>query len=56
MPIAEGAETVARQVHRVQRHAAGRVDRLFGVRMAERGVSQLVTVDFAGASRMPKTA
>jgi chromosome segregation protein len=29
-----------------------RMDRLFGVTMAERGVSQLVSVDLEGAVRM----
>jgi chromosome segregation protein len=29
-----------------------RMDRLFGVTMAERGVSQLVSVDLEGAERM----
>ena len=33
-----------------------RVDRLFGVTMAERGVSQLVSVDLARAARMRQTA
>ena len=33
-----------------------RMDRLFGVTMAERGVSQLVSVDLAGAERMRATA
>jgi chromosome segregation protein len=33
-----------------------RMDRLFGVTMAERGVSQLVSVDLHGAERLRKTA
>jgi chromosome segregation protein len=33
-----------------------RVDRLFGVTMAERGVSQLVSVDLARADRLRQTA
>jgi chromosome segregation protein len=33
-----------------------RVDRLFGVTMAERGVSQLVSVDLAHAARLRQTA
>jgi chromosome segregation protein len=33
-----------------------RVDRLFGVTMAERGISQLVSVDLARAARMRQTA
>ncbi|MBO0739626.1 MAG: hypothetical protein J2P48_24320, partial [Alphaproteobacteria bacterium] len=33
-----------------------RVDRLFGVTMAERGVSQLVSVDLARAARLRRTA
>ena len=32
-----------------------RVDRLFGVTMAERGVSQLVSVDLARAARLRQT-
>jgi chromosome segregation protein len=32
-----------------------RMDRLFGVTMAERGVSQLVSVDLAGAERIVET-
>jgi chromosome segregation protein len=33
-----------------------RVDRLFGVTMAERGISQLVSVDLASAVRLRQTA
>jgi chromosome segregation protein len=33
-----------------------RVDRLYGVTMAERGVSQLVSVDLQDAVRLRKTA
>jgi chromosome segregation protein len=33
-----------------------RVDRLFGVTMAERGVSQLVSVDLARAAQLRQTA
>jgi chromosome segregation protein len=33
-----------------------RVDRLFGVTMAERGISQLVSVDLSRAARMRQTA
>jgi chromosome segregation protein len=33
-----------------------RVERLFGVTMAERGISQLVSVDLARATRMRQTA
>jgi chromosome segregation protein len=32
------------------------MDRLFGVTMAEPGVSQLVSVDLAGAERIVETA
>jgi chromosome segregation protein len=32
------------------------MDRLFGVTMAEKGVSQLVSVDLQGAVRLRKTA
>ncbi|HEX2113025.1 MAG TPA: chromosome segregation protein SMC [Alphaproteobacteria bacterium] len=38
------------------RMTMARMDRLFGVTMAERGVSQLVSVDLAGAERMRATA
>ena len=33
-----------------------RMDRLFGVTMAEQGVSQLVSVDLAAAERIVETA
>jgi chromosome segregation protein len=33
-----------------------RMDRLFGVTMAERGISQLVSVDLARAERLRATA
>jgi chromosome segregation protein len=33
-----------------------RVDRLFGVTMAEKGVSQLVSVDLQAAERIRRTA
>ena len=39
--------------HRV---TMARMDRLFGVTMAERGISQLVSVDLQGAERLRKTA
>jgi chromosome segregation protein len=32
------------------------MDRLFGVTMAERGISQLVSVDLQSAERLRKTA
>jgi chromosome segregation protein len=38
------------------RMTMARMDRLFGVTMAERGVSQLVSVDLAGAEQMRATA
>jgi chromosome segregation protein len=38
------------------RMTMARMDRLFGVTMAERGISQLVSVDLAGAERMRATA
>jgi len=38
------------------RMTMSRMDRLFGVTMAERGVSQLVSVDLQGAERLRRTA
>ncbi len=38
------------------RMTMSRMDRLFGVTMGERGVSQLVSVDLQGAERMRATA
>jgi len=38
------------------RMTMARMDRLYGVTMAERGISQLVSVDLDGAERMRATA
>jgi chromosome segregation protein len=38
------------------RMTMARMDRLFGVTMAERGISQLVSVDLARAERLRATA
>jgi chromosome segregation protein len=56
--VGEIADTAGTRFLLVTHHriTMARVDRLFGVTMAERGVSQLVSVDLAGASRMRKTA
>ena len=56
--VGEIADTAGTRFLLVTHHriTMARVDRLFGVTMAERGVSQLVSVDLAGASRLRKTA
>jgi chromosome segregation protein len=56
--VGEIADTAGTRFLLVTHHriTMARVDRLFGVTMAEHGVSQLVSVDLAGASRLRKTA
>jgi chromosome segregation protein len=53
--IAHSAETRFLVIthHRI---TMARMDRLFGVTMAEKGISQLVSVDLQGAARIRKTA
>ena len=56
--VGEIADTTGTRFLLVTHHriTMARVDRLFGVTMAERGVSQLVSVDLARAARMRQTA
>jgi len=56
--VGEIADTTATRFLMVTHHriTMARVDRLFGVTMAERGVSQLVSVDLARAARLRQTA
>ena len=56
--VGEIADTAGTRFLLVTHHriTMARVDRLFGVTMAERGVSQLVSVDLADASRLRQTA
>jgi chromosome segregation protein len=56
--VGEIADTTGTRFLVVTHHriTMARVDRLFGVTMAERGVSQLVSVDLARAARMRQTA
>ena len=56
--VGEIAETTGTRFLVVTHHriTMARVDRLFGVTMAERGVSQLVSVDLARAARLRQTA
>jgi chromosome segregation protein len=56
--VGEIADTTGTRFLMVTHHriTMARVDRLFGVTMAERGVSQLVSVDLARAARMRQTA
>jgi chromosome segregation protein len=56
--LGEIADTTGTRFLVVTHHriTMARVDRLFGVTMAERGVSQLVSVDLARAARMRQTA
>jgi chromosome segregation protein len=56
--VGEIADTTATRFLVVTHHriTMARVDRLFGVTMAERGISQLVSVDLARADRMRQTA
>jgi chromosome segregation protein len=56
--VGEIADTTATRFLVVTHHriTMARVDRLFGVTMAERGISQLVSVDLARAARMRQTA
>ena len=55
--VGEIAETAGTRFLIVTHHriTMARVDRLFGVTMAERGVSQLVSVDLARAARLRQT-
>ena len=57
-PISSLADTTGTRFLLVTHHriTMTRVDRLFGVTMAERGVSQLVSVDLARAARLRQTA
>ena len=56
--VGEIADTTGTRFLVVTHHriTMARVDRLFGVTMAERGISQLVSVDLARAARMRQTA
>ena len=56
--VGEIADTTRTRFLVVTHHriTMARVDRLFGVTMAERGVSQLVSVDLARAARLRQTA
>jgi chromosome segregation protein len=56
--VGEIADTTGTRFLVVTHHpiTMARVDRLFGVTMAERGVSQLVSVDLARAARLRQTA
>jgi chromosome segregation protein len=56
--VGEIADTTGTRFLLVTHHriTMTRVDRLFGVTMAERGVSQLVSVDLARAARLRQTA
>ncbi len=56
--VGEIADTTGTRFLLVTHHriTMARVDRLFGVTMAERGISQLVSVDLARAARMRQTA
>jgi chromosome segregation protein len=56
--VAEIADTAGTRFLVVTHHriTMARVDRLFGVTMAERGVSQLVSVDFARAAALRQSA
>ncbi len=56
--VGEIADTAGTRFLVVTHHriTMARVDRLFGVTMAERGVSQLVSVDLARAARLRQTA
>ena len=56
--LGEIADTTGTRFLVVTHHriTMARVDRLFGVTMAERGVSQLVSVDLARAARLRQTA
>ena len=55
--VGEIADTTGTRFLVVTHHriTMARVDRLFGVTMAERGVSQLVSVDLARAARLRQT-
>ena len=52
-PTTTGTRFLVITHHRV---TMARMDRLFGVTMAERGVSQLVSVDLARAAELRQTA
>ncbi len=56
--VGDIADTTGTRFLMVTHHriTMARVDRLFGVTMAERGISQLVSVDLARAARMRQTA
>jgi chromosome segregation protein len=56
--VGEIADTTGTRFLVITHHriTMARVDRLFGVTMAERGVSQLVSVDLARAARLRQTA
>ncbi|HEY3910050.1 MAG TPA: chromosome segregation protein SMC [Stellaceae bacterium] len=56
--VAEIADTTGTRFLLITHHriTMARADRLFGVTMAERGVSQLVSVDLARAARLRQTA
>jgi chromosome segregation protein len=56
--VGEIADTAGTRFLLVTHHriTMARVDRLFGVTMAERGISQLVSVDLARAARLRQTA
>jgi chromosome segregation protein len=56
--VGEIADTTGTRFLVVTHHriTMARVDRLFGVTMAERGISQLVSVDLARAARLRQTA
>ena len=56
--VAEIADNTGTRFLLITHHriTMARVDRLFGVTMAERGVSQLVSVDLARAAELRRTA
>jgi chromosome segregation protein len=56
--VADIADTTGTRFLLITHHriTMARMDRLFGVTMPERGVSQLVSVDLAGAAEMRQTA
>ncbi|HYP35566.1 MAG TPA: recombinase RecF, partial [Stellaceae bacterium] len=56
--VGEIADTTGTRFLVVTHHriTMARVDRLFGVTMAEKGVSQLVSVDLAHAAQLRQTA
>ena len=56
--VADTADTTGTRFLLITHHriTMARMDRLYGVTMAERGVSQLVSVDLARANEMRQTA